>query len=85
VCEQVKKKFYVSDLHKVDWEYYKKEYKKLLSSINNNYDFSDLLSELLGELNASHTGSGYRFAAPNRDATASLGLFYDYSFTGMDQ
>lgn len=82
VCEQVKKKFYVSDLHKVDWEYYKKEYKKLLGSINNNYDFSDLLSELLGELNASHTGSGYRFTAPNRDATAALGLFYDYSFTG---
>ena len=37
-----------------------KAYEKFLPYINNNYDFSELLSELLGELNVSHTGSGYR-------------------------
>lgn len=30
-----------------------------LPYINNNYDFRDMLGELLGELNASHTGARY--------------------------
>lgn len=79
---QVLKKFYVKDLHGVDWDYYKKEYAKFLPHINNNYDFADMLSELLGELNASHTGSGYRDSDPNGDQTASLGLFYDLDYQG---
>lgn len=48
---------------------------------NNNYDFAELLSEMLGELNASHTGarySGVGGALP----TASLGVFYDDTYTG---
>ena len=41
-----------------------------------------MLSEFLGELNASHTGG--RFARPqeNTDATASLGLIYDETYDG---
>ncbi|MCF8226564.1 MAG: peptidase S41 [Bacteroidales bacterium] len=79
---QVKRKFYVPDLHGIDWEMYYREYKKFLPHINNNYDFSDMLSEMLGELNASHTGCRYRHSEPNTDETASLGLFYDYSHAG---
>ena len=41
-----------------------------------------MLSEMLGELNASHTGSGYGYNQPNSDRTASLGLFYDYKYQG---
>ena len=77
---QVREKFYVVDLHGIDWEYYYTEYKKFLPFINNNYDFTEMLSEMLGELNASHTGSGYRPKHNNDDNTASLGIFYDYSF-----
>lgn len=79
---QMKKKFYVSDLHGVDWDFYKKEYKKFLPYINNNYDFADILSEMLGELNASHTGAGYRHNDPNGDHTASLGAIYDFNYSG---
>lgn len=79
---QMKKKFYVTNMHHVDWDYYKKEYKKFLPHITNNYDFADLLSEMLGELNASHTGSGYRYNDPNGDNTASLGVIYDFNYTG---
>jgi C-terminal processing protease CtpA/Prc len=61
---------------------YHSEYKKFLPYINNNYDFAELLSEMLGELNASHTGGGYRYNQPMSDQTASLGLFYDYDYTG---
>ncbi|MCL1894331.1 MAG: S41 family peptidase [Holophagaceae bacterium] len=74
---QIGLKFYVADLHGVDWNFYHGEYKKFLPYINNNYDFAELLSEMLGELNASHTGGRYRHSAPNGDVTASLGLFFD--------
>lgn len=81
--QQVRDKFYRTDLHGVDWNFYHDTYKKFLPHINNNYDFADMLSEMLGELNASHTGSGYRGASSEQRAiTASLGLFYDASYTG---
>ncbi|MFZ1332242.1 MAG: S41 family peptidase [Flavobacteriales bacterium] len=76
VWRQVVKKFYRVDLHGVDWEFYKKAYSKFLPFINNNEDFAEMLSEMLGELDASHTGSGFRSNMENGDATASLGLFY---------
>ncbi|PWU03096.1 MAG: peptidase S41 [Bacteroidetes bacterium] len=79
---QLKEKFYVADLQGVDWDFYHDTYKKFLPFINNNYDFAEMLSEMLGELNASHTGCYYRAGRPNSDQTASLGIFYDYSYTG---
>ncbi|WP_460218284.1 S41 family peptidase [Psychroserpens sp. MEBiC05023] len=79
---QLRDKFYVEDLQGVDWDFYYKEYKKFLPHINNNYDFTEMLSEMLGEMNASHTGSGYRHNAPNSDQTSSLGVLYDYSHSG---
>jgi Tol biopolymer transport system component/C-terminal processing protease CtpA/Prc len=82
VWRQVEKKFYKKDLHEVSWDEYKTEYARFLPYINNNYDFAEMLSELLGELNASHTGARYRNQAENGDRTACLGLFYDESHTG---
>ncbi len=41
-----------------------------------------MLSEMLGEMNVSHTGCYYRANFPNSDATAYLGLLYDYSYDG---
>ena len=82
VWRQVKKKFYVEDLHNVDWKMYKKEYARALPHINNNFDFAEMLSEILGELNASHTGASYWGHHSLPDQTAALGLFYDESFDG---
>ncbi|MBK6736303.1 MAG: PD40 domain-containing protein [bacterium] len=79
---QLKRKFYVQDLHGVDWDGYHAAYRRFLPHINNNYDFAEMLSELLGEMNASHTGCYYRPTSPTGDQTASLGLFYDDAFTG---
>ncbi len=78
---QVKSKFYDPKLHGVDWEMYRDNYARFLPHINNNYDFQELLSEILGELNGSHTGGGYDHRAENGDITASLGLFYDEKAT----
>jgi len=72
----------VANMHNINWTFYKSEYEKFLSHINNNYDFSEMLSEMLGELNASHTGSGYNYSKPNSDETAKLGLFYDPDYKG---
>lgn len=79
----VEAKFYDPKLHNVDWSYYHQEYAKFLPYINNNYDFAELLSELLGELNASHTGGRFN-PAPSQgdDQTATLGLIYDGAYTG---
>ena len=78
--KQVKEKFYVEDLHGVDWQYYHDNYAAFLPHINNNFDFQDLLSEMLGELNGSHTGGRYRPAATRN--LGHLGVIYDMSYTG---
>ncbi len=82
VWRQVEKKFYKIDLHAVKWDFYKSEYAKFLPHINNNYDFAEMLSEMLGELNASHTGARYRPRNNDGAKTASLGLFYDNKHKG---
>lgn len=79
---QFKKKFYLKDLHNVDWDMYKKSYVAFLPHINNGYDFAEMLSEMLGEINASHTGSGYRPNNSNGDQTATFSAFYDESYIG---
>ncbi len=79
---QTLKKFYVTDMHGVDWNFYKEEYRKFLPHISNNWEFSEMLSEMLGELNASHTGCNYAPPQENRDATASVGLIFDQGYTG---
>lgn len=79
---QVKAKFYDPKIHGINWKMYKETYQKFLPHISNNYDFQELLSELLGELNASHTGGRYSPQAINPDATATLGLLYDETYTG---
>lgn len=82
VWRQVTKKFYDADLHGADWAALKPDYARYLPHINNNYDYAEFLSELLGELNASHTGGRYGHRQENADATASLGLFFDDSYNG---
>jgi C-terminal processing protease CtpA/Prc len=79
---QVREKFYVEDLHGVDWDMYRKEYEIFLPFINNGFDFSEMLSELLGEINASHTGAKYGLHNPKGDRTATFGCFYDETHDG---
>lgn len=82
VEREEKNRFYDANMHGVDWDAYCTAYRKFLPHINNNYDFSEMLSELLGELNVSHTGSGY---GPNgkSEPTAQLGLLYDWAYEGQ--
>lgn len=80
--QQVKDKFYDPSIRNMDWEQYKKDYARFLPYISNNYDFAEMCSELLGELNGSHTGMRYFNFASFAGSTARLGLFYDQSYKG---
>jgi len=72
--------FYEPTFHGIDWNKMKKEYSKYLPHIGNAYEFSEMLSEMLGELNVSHSGAGFRGGyVSNPDATASLGIFMNYN------
>ena len=78
---QEREMFYKKDMHGVNWDKMTADYRRFLPHINNNYDFAELLSEWLGELNVSHTGG--RYSAPSaKEATASFGLLYVLKFTG---
>lgn len=79
---QVAKKLYDPKIGGLDWKKYHDSYARFLPHINNNYDFQELLSELLGELNVSHTGGRYSPPQINTDITASLGMLYDETYEG---
>lgn len=80
---QIKQKFLVADLYGADWDLWYATYRKFLPFITNNYDYAEMVSEMLGELNASHTGCYYAAARPpEADATASLGFFRDFDHAG---
>ena len=81
VWRQVADKFYDPKMQGVDWEYYRKVYEKYLPYINNNFDFAEMLSEMLGELNASHTGCRY-YPGGASLSTAALGAFFDPNYEG---
>ena len=79
---QTEKRFFMKDHHGVDLDMMKEAYQPFLAHINNNYDFSEMLSEILGELNVSHTGSGYRPSSRGGDVTAEFGVLFDLDYKG---
>ena len=80
VWKQVNEKFYDPQIHGIDWEGYKKNYERFMPYIANNFDFQDLLSEMLGELNGSHTGA--RYYSRSKYTMGWLGAIYDYDYEG---
>ena len=78
---QVNKRFFRTDLNGCKWDMMCDAYRKFLPHINNNYDYANLLSEVLGELNVSHSGGRY-YASGSSEATANMGLLFDWTYTG---
>jgi C-terminal processing protease CtpA/Prc len=81
IWRQVREKFYDPNLHGVDWEGLRAVYQRYLPAIDHPRDFAECMSELLGELNASHTGCFVRSVREDGDATAELGLLFDPAWT----
>ncbi|MDA3865244.1 MAG: S41 family peptidase [Salinivirgaceae bacterium] len=82
VWERNKGMFYISGFHGADWDMLRKNYEPKLVSIGNDFEFVELLSEMLGELNVSHSGARYRYSSSDADHTASLGILIDYHYKG---
>jgi len=82
VCSKTERTFYTQSFHGVPWNEYKTDYLKYLPHVSNGHEFAELLSELLGELNISHSGARFSTSNPQDDETASLGAFFDLSFEG---
>ena len=73
--------FYDPDMHGVDWTAVRKRYEPLLAGVDAPEDFGNLLSQVVGELNASHTEVTPANPQPG-PSTAELGLTYDQNHSG---
>ena len=82
VWRKTRETFYSKGYHGVDWVGLRPVYAKYLPSIGNNFEFAEMMAEMLGELNISHSGATYSASNPNDDATASLGVFFDPTWAG---
>ena len=82
VWQRTRTGFYSPGFHGADWQGLRSAYLKYLPGIGSGYEFTDLLSEMLGELNSSHSGARYNPRRSDGDDTASLGIFMDYNYSG---
>ncbi|MCL4212635.1 MAG: PD40 domain-containing protein [Gemmatimonadales bacterium] len=81
VWRKTRDTYYTAGYHGVDWQAIRPVYAKYLPHIGNEYEFAEMLAEMLGELNVSHSGARYTSTAPMADATAALGVILDQTFT----
>ena len=81
IWRQTKEKLYDPGMNGAPWDSLYATYKRFLPHITNGYDFSEMASELLGELNVSHTGCRYG-GNGRRLQEASLGVLLDESYRG---
>jgi len=82
VWRRTRDTFYSKGYHGVDWAGLRPVYAKYLPHIGNNFELAEMLAEMLGELNISHSGATFAASQPTDDATASLGLIFDPTYTG---
>jgi tricorn protease len=73
----MKYRFYDADMHGRDWDAMKAKYEPLLRFVGTNEDLHDLANEMIGELNASHTG----VSGPS---TRSLPRIYTTRYLGLE-
>ena len=79
---RTEKIFYEPTFHGIDWEMMASEYRSKVSELSNGFEFAELVSEMIGELNVSHAGARYYGPGGEGDETASLGIFMDYDYEG---
>ncbi|MCP4656863.1 MAG: peptidase S41, partial [bacterium] len=66
--------FYVENMHGYDWEALREQYRPLIEHVGHRSDLNYLISEMIAELNVSHTYiTGGDWETPARPAAALLG------------
>ncbi|MFZ4514571.1 MAG: S41 family peptidase, partial [Geothrix sp.] len=74
--------FYDRSFRGLDWQGLCKAYAKHVPHTGSSFELAELLSELLGELNVSHSGGYLRAKEGDVDLTASLGFLADETHQG---
>lgn len=82
VWRKVRDTFYQRGYHGADWDALRTQYQKHVPHTGTSFEFAELMAELLGELNISHSGASYSGGTPTDDATAALGVILDQRYTG---
>lgn len=82
IWRRTKEAFYTAGYHGADWEAYGRNYEQFLPHIANNFELAEMISEMLGELNVSHSGATGSNIPEEKEETASLGICYDVSYSG---
>jgi tricorn protease len=73
--------FYDPAYHGAKWDQVREKYRPLVNHVALKEDFYNLVSLMLGELNASHLGI-MGPPSPNEEATAELGVLFDNKYEG---
>ncbi len=77
-----KAKYYDPGFAGVDWEALRHTMEARLPALGDAQDLAELLSDMAGALNASHTGSYYRASVPLQQVSGALGAYYDERYPG---
>jgi tricorn protease len=83
VWRRVRDVFYTAGWHGADWTALRATYERHLPHVGTPHEFAELLAEMLGELNVSHSGATYTGGQPGDDATAALGVLFDPAHAGL--
>lgn len=73
--------FYDAKLHGANWQAIRDKYRPLVRHVAMKEDLYNLVSLVLGELNASHLGISGHLRSPD-EVTADLGLIFDETYKG---
>ncbi len=83
VWRRTRDTYYTRGYHGIDWMAIRPMYAKYLPHIGTDYEFAEMLAEMLGELNVSHSGATFNASEPTDDATAALGALLDPAYDGI--
>ncbi|WP_435016238.1 S41 family peptidase [Tundrisphaera sp. TA3] len=73
----MKYRFYDAKMHGKDWDAMRARYRPLVESVGDRHELMNLINEMIGELNASHTGASAAGGGNQGATTRHLGLELD--------
>ena len=93
----MKYRFYDPKMHGMDWDAMRAKYRPLVEFVGDRQELLNIINEMIGELNASHTGAAppprgpgaggvaTRISAPNSRRTLLPAVIASLTSTKMDQ
>ena len=82
VWRRTRDTFYSKGYHGIDWIGLRPVYAKYLPHIGNNFEFAEMMAEMLGELNISHSGATFNQIERQRRQHGVTRTAFDQTYTG---